>query len=91
MDEPTIEGEIRGFLQENFPLADDPSSVPVDGSLIDLGIVDSTGVLELVGFIESRFGFDIPTNELTPENLDTVQNIVRYVRARLQAAATDDA
>jgi acyl carrier protein len=84
MDAPTIEREIRAFLKENFPLAGDPSSVPPDVSLIDLGVVDSTGVLEIVGFIESRFGFEIPIEEIAPENLDTIDRITGYVHARLR-------
>jgi acyl carrier protein len=83
MDERTIETEIRDFLRENFPLAGDLSTVPNDGSLIDLGIVDSTGVLEVVGFLESRFGFDIPIDEIAPENLDSIDNITRFVRTKL--------
>jgi acyl carrier protein len=89
MDAPTIEREIRGFLKENFPLAGDPASVPADGSLIDLGVIDSTGVLEIVGFIESRFGFEIPIDEIAPENLDTIDGITGYVRAKLQGAGGD--
>jgi len=86
MDERTIRTEIRDFLRENFPLAGDLSNVPDDGSLIDLGIVDSTGVLEVVGFLESRFGFDIPIEEISPENLDSIDNITRYVQAKLMSS-----
>jgi acyl carrier protein len=86
MDAPTIEREIRAFLKENFPLAGDQSSVPADVSLIELGVVDSTGVLEIVGFLESRFGFEIPIEEIAPENLDTIDLITGYVRARLHGS-----
>lgn len=85
MDEVTIEGEVRAFLRHNFPLAGDQSSVPADGSLIELGVVDSTGVLEIVGFIEARFGFEIPIDEISPENLDTIAAITGYVRSKLAA------
>lgn len=85
MDELTIEREVRAFLQHNFPLAGDQSSVPADGSLIELGVVDSTGVLEIVGYIEARFGFEIPIDEISPENLDTIAAITGYVRSRLGA------
>jgi acyl carrier protein len=84
MDAPSIEREIRAFLQETFPLAGDPASVPTNGSLIELGVIDSTGVLEIVGFIESRFGFEIPIDEIAPEYLDTIDNITAYVGARLR-------
>ena len=83
MDEPTIRTETRDFLRQNFPLAGDLSNVPDDGSLIDLGVVDSTGVLEVVGFIESRYGFEIPIDEIAPENLDSIDAITGYVMAKL--------
>lgn len=90
MEAPTVEREIRGFLKENFPLAGDQASLPADESLIERGVVDSTGVLEIVGFIESRFGFEIPIHEIAPEYLDTIDRITTYVRTRLQAADGDD-
>lgn len=89
MEAATIEREIRDFLRENFPLAGDPASVSADGSLIELGIIDSTGVLEIVGFIEARFGFEIPIDEIAPENLDTIDRITEYVRTRLRVAGGD--
>ena len=89
MDEQAIEREIRGFLQHNFPLAGDQSSVPADGSLIELGVVDSTGVLEIVGFIEARFGFEVPIDDIAPENLDTIRDITRYVHAKHDAGSDD--
>jgi acyl carrier protein len=89
MDTPTIEREVRGFLQETFPLAADASSVPADGSLIELGVIDSTGVLEVVGYLESRFGFEIPIHEIAPENLDSIDAIVAYVDARLRENGAD--
>jgi acyl carrier protein len=89
MDDRTIEVEIRSFLTENFPLAGDLSGIPSDGSLIGLGIVDSTGVLEIVGFIEARFSFEVPTAELLPENLDSIDNLTRYVRTKMGETGAD--
>jgi len=89
MDDETIEREVRAFLQHNFPLAGDQSSVPSNGSLIDLGVVDSTGVLEIVGFLEGRFGLEIPIDDISPEHLDTVADIVGYVGARLSTEDGD--
>lgn len=89
MDDTAIEREVRAFLQHNFPLAGDQSSVPSDGSLIDLGVVDSTGVLEIVGFLEGRFGLEIPIDDISPENLDTIADIVGYVGARISTQDGD--
>jgi acyl carrier protein len=51
----------------------------VDTSLLDQGIIDSTGVLEVIGFIEETFGITVEDSELLPENLDSIQGIAQYV------------
>jgi acyl carrier protein len=53
-----------------------------DVSLIESGIMDSTGVLELVEFLESNFTIRIDDEELVPENLETISNIVRFLRSK---------
>ncbi len=82
---PSIESEIRQFLAANFFLGDDPSELGGSASLIEAGVIDSTGVLELVGFLEETFGVRIQDDELVPENLDTIDNIVAFV-SRKRAA-----
>ena len=73
------EAEIRRFLAEIFFLGDDPASLPSSKSLIEAGILDSTGILELIGFLEEGFGIRVEDNELIPENLDSIENIVRFL------------
>ena len=83
-----MEDEIRAFLATNFFLGDDRAGISGSSSLIDAGIIDSTGVLELVGFLEETFEIRIEDADLVPENLDSVDNIVRYVeRKRATASA----
>jgi acyl carrier protein len=82
-----MEQEIRAFLASNFFLGDDPESLPTSASLIEAGVIDSMGVLELVAFLEETYGIRIGDDELVPENLDTIGNIVRYVGQK-QAAPT---
>ena len=84
---PAMEQEIRAFLADVFFLGEDPGALPGDKSLIESGIVDSTGVLELVGFLEEEYAISIADEELVPENLDTVNNIVRFVDGKRAAAA----
>lgn len=74
-----METEIRQFLTEVFFLGDSPADVPGSKSLIDSGIIDSTGVLELVGFLEEQYSIRIEDEELVPENLDSIDNIVSFV------------
>lgn len=82
-----MEGEIRTFLAENFPLGEDPSDLRADASLLEAGIIDSTGVLELVGFIEETYGVRVEDEELLPENLDSIQSIVGFVERKRAAAS----
>jgi acyl carrier protein len=83
-----VESEIRAFLADNFLLGDDVQSLPGSASLIDAGIIDSTGVLELVGFLEDRYGIRIADQELLPQNLDSIENVVRFVGEKQSAAAS---
>lgn len=82
-----MEREIRTFLAENFPLGEDPGALRADASLLEAGIIDSTGVLELVGFIEETYGIRVEDEELLPENLDSIQSIVGFVERKRGAAS----
>jgi acyl carrier protein len=77
-----MENELRSFLAENFLLGEDFQGLPGTASLIEAGIIDSTGVLELVGFLEETYDIQIAEAELVPENLDSIDNIVGFVRAK---------
>jgi len=81
-----MEDEIRQFLADIFFLGDDPAGLEGSRSLIEAGIIDSTGVLELVGFLEEQYTIRIEDDELLPENLDSIDNIVRFT-TRKQAAS----
>jgi acyl carrier protein len=74
----TYREQVREFLLSNFYVAD-ASSLNVDTSLLDQGIIDSTGVLEVIGFIEETFGITVEDTELLPENLDSVEGIAQYI------------
>lgn len=56
-----------------------------DDSFMETGIIDSTGVLELVSFVEERFDIEVRDDELIPENLDSANNLTRYVTRKLSA------
>ena len=91
-----LEQDVRRFITENFVLVADGGSIAGDASLTRGGIVDSVGVVELIHFVETRFGIEIADEELVPENIDTIDNIVGYVRAKRglaphDAAVRDDA
>ena len=79
------QSQIRQFILSNFLFTSDESKLKNDDSLLEQGIMDSTGVLELVAFLESEFGVKVKDDELLPENLDSVDQISAFV-ARKQAS-----
>ena len=70
--------KVRQFITTNFYVAD-PAALADDASLLDAGIVDSTGVLEVVTFLESDFGVTVEDAEIVPENVDSITRIASYV------------
>jgi acyl carrier protein len=82
-----VEQEIRTFLKDNFPLSTDGVTLESDDSLIEVGVIDSTGVLELIGFIEERYEIAIADEEVLPENLDSIANITRFVSEKTGAGS----
>ncbi len=77
-----IAKEIRAFLEENYLLSDDGSNLDESTSLLDEGIIDSTGVLELITFLEDEFGITVEDDEILPENLDSLAKITGYVERK---------
>jgi acyl carrier protein len=80
----SIEKEIRKFIEENFIL-DENDNLSSEDSLLEKGIIDSTGVLELVAFIEETYNVKIKDEELIPENLDSIKSISRFIQERLES------
>ena len=73
-----IKEQVRTFVRTNFYV---PEAVKLsdDASLLEQGIIDSTGVLELVSFIEDSFGIAVDDSEMVPQNLDSVESIAAFV------------
>ncbi len=78
------EEKIRGFILENYLFTDDQSELNNDDSFLDQGILDSTGILEIIFFIEDEFGIKIKDDEMVPENLDSVNRIVAFIERKQQ-------
>ncbi len=74
---------IRSFIEENFLFG--AEDVTDETSLLDEGYIDSTSVLEIVGFLEEEFGISVEDEELVPENFGSIANLTAYL-ARKQAA-----
>ena len=72
---------IRQFIIENF-LFEEDENLKEDTSFLEAGIIDSTGILELVSFIEENYGITVEDEELIPENLDSIANEVAYLNRK---------
>lgn len=81
--------EVREFVIKNF-LFGDGASLQDDKSFLDTGIIDSTGMLELIMFLEQTYGITIDPEEMVPENLDSVDRVAAFA-AKKQAARTANA
>ena len=77
-----IENVIIQFIRDNFIAGRSDVVIEHDLSLIEKGIMDSTGVLELVEFLESTYSIKVEDEELVPENLETVTNIVKFLKTK---------
>ncbi len=74
--------KIRQFIFENFLFDADNSALDDDDSFLEKGVIDSTGVLELVSWIQEAFGFDVDDMELVPENLDSVNCLAEFIQKK---------
>ena len=77
-----IKQQITEFITTNF-LFDDSIKLGQEDSLLETGVIDSTGVLELVAFIEETYGIKVEDEEIVPENLDSISNISSYIASKL--------
>jgi acyl carrier protein len=76
---------IKQFVLNNFLFTDDDSALADDTALIQGGIVDSTGILELIMFLEETWSIKVPPEEMTPANFETVAAVDAYLGRKLGA------
>jgi len=74
----TITEQVRTFITTNFYVPN-PQALTDEASLLEQGIIDSTGVLEVIGFLEDSFEIAIQDDEILPDNLDSIARIVAYI------------
>jgi acyl carrier protein len=77
----TVNERIRGFVFEKFPLAR-KRGVKDSDELLENGIVDSLGILDLVAFLESEFGLGVTDEELLPENFRSIEQVARFAERK---------
>lgn len=79
--------KIRAFIIENY-LFGEEGKLGNDDSFMESGIIDSTGILELVRFLEVTFGIRVADEDLIPDNLDSINKIVAFLQAKLPSVTT---
>ncbi len=78
--------ELRQFVIDNFLFGQNNISFSDQDSFLEKGIIDSTGVLELIEFLQTRFGIYVRDQDLIPENLDSIDNLVAFIERQTKAA-----
>lgn len=82
-----IERRIRNFILENYLFTSDDGVLQTDQSLVQTGVLDSTGMLELVSFLHEAFKVEVYDDEMIPENLDSVDRLSTFVKSKLAVTA----
>ncbi len=82
----TVAERVRGFILEYFYVSD-PEELTDEVSLIDTGLVDSTGMMEIIVFIEGEYAIHVEDHETIPENLESISEIAAFVARKRPAAA----
>lgn len=83
-----MRAQLIDFVVTNFLFGDESRAPQDDDSLVEGGVIDSTGVMELIEFLESHFGIEVAESDTIPSNLDTVASLTRFV---LRKQGADDA
>lgn len=74
-----VENAVTAFIVENFLFGNAADAPAPDASFMETGLIDSTGILELVAFLEGKYEIQVGDDQLVPENLDSVRNIAAFV------------
>ena len=77
-----IREQIRRYISENLLFSDGNFPYDDDSSFLKNGVVDSTGVMELVSYVEKAFGVTVQSQEVVPDNFDSVSNLARYIQQK---------
>ena len=77
-----VRTRLREFITTNFMIAPDDAGFEDADSLLHLGLIDSMGVMEIVGFLKKEYGITVAADEVRPENLDSVRGIADFIRRK---------
>jgi len=85
MNKDSIRQQLRSFILENYLFTDDQSALSDDSSFLDGGILDSMGILELIDYLDETFSIKVEGDELIPDNLDSINNLMAFIGSKSQA------
>lgn len=77
-----VKKELRNYIVDNFLFGDTETQFADDDSFMEKGLIDSTGILEVITFIEENYGIKIEDDEILPENLDSIDNITTFIAGK---------
>lgn len=83
IDQKTARTELKEFIIDSFMFGQKDQTFSDSDSFMEKGIVDSTGILELTSFVEEKYEIVIEDDEMTPDNLDSIDNLVQFVSKKL--------
>ncbi|GAB4345533.1 MAG: acyl carrier protein [Gammaproteobacteria bacterium] len=78
----SVREQLRSYILENFLFTNDQSALIDSDSFLEKGIIDSTGIMEVIFFLEDELGVQVDDTEMVPENLDSVDNLVAFVERK---------
>ena len=83
-----VEKILREYILENYLFTDDQSELDNSDSFLQRGIIDSTGIMEVMFFIDDQFGVNVEDEEMIPENLDSIANLVAFIDRKRNSQKT---
>jgi acyl carrier protein len=83
VEQTDMRKKLKDFITETFLIGSDVKSINDSDSFMEKEIIDSTGVLELTSYLEEEFGITVEDNELTPDNLDSIDKLVGFIQGKI--------
>jgi acyl carrier protein len=81
--------KVRKFILENYLIGENEDALSDDDSFLEKGIIDSTGILEMVMFVEETYGIEVEDDEVIPDNFDSVGKLLAYINRKISQVAAD--
>ncbi|RYY74321.1 MAG: acyl carrier protein [Gammaproteobacteria bacterium] len=78
--------KLRHFILENYLFTDDQAALKDEDSFLDGGILDSMGILELIEHLDESFGIKVEGDELVPDNLDSINSLIKFISTKTRAS-----